>query len=67
MKCKCCGKEFPDERYEILGVRFCIQCTPEVKPYLGVMKYDHKTGGVLAKTTDPEQFKEMKKVANKRR
>jgi hypothetical protein len=67
MKCPSCGKEVPLDRYKILGVKTCIECTPTVKPYLGVMNYKHKTGGVLIKTTDPKEFAKWKLPANRRR
>ena len=50
-----CGKDIPQERYN-LGFKICISCAERnyVKPK-GVMHFDHKTGGQLQILT-PDQF-----------
>lgn len=65
--CPACGKPVPSERYELLGVKTCLDCTPTAIPYLGYVSYEHKTGGQLLKTTDPRMFALWRKPANRRR
>jgi hypothetical protein len=60
MKCSECDNEFPDERHDLLGVATCISCTPQAPKPLGVMIYDHKSGGVMETIDDPELFKQFK-------
>ena len=57
--CPKCGNETPSERYELLGVLTCINCTPQSPKAKGVVVYDHKTGGVLEVCND-DQFEKLK-------
>jgi hypothetical protein len=67
MKCSGCGKNMPAERYELLGVRTCIKCTPpRSKPY-GIMEYSHKNTAQLVLCDTFEEFHALKKPANQRR
>jgi len=66
-KCPTCGRDVPDERLELLGTEYCIHCTTEKPPLLGIMEYGHKTGGVLVMTESRSEFDMLKKPANHRR
>jgi len=57
--CPTCGKQVPDERFEVVGDLRCIECTPQRPRAKGVMVYDHKTAGVLEICND-EQFQAIK-------
>jgi len=57
--CPKCGKPTPDERYQIVGVLTCCECTPQKSRPLGAMIYSHKTGGVL-ELCNEEQLKAIK-------
>ena len=57
--CPKCGKPTPDERYQAIGVLTCCDCTPQKPRLLGVVVYDHKTGGVL-ELCNEDQFKAIK-------
>jgi hypothetical protein len=56
--CPKCGKPFPEERRD-LGFGACIACTPQGERPLGVVVYDHKTGGVL-EVCNRDQFEAIK-------
>jgi hypothetical protein len=63
MNCRTCENKIESERLEVLpNTLFCSSCAHKhniVKPRLGRMVFDHKTGGTL-QIMSPQSFKETK-------
>lgn len=65
--CPGCGESVYNARIRAMnGERRCIDCT-DTKPYMGCLYFGHKTGGVLMKTQDPEQFRLIRRPINQQR
>lgn len=66
-KCPNCGADVADERTVLLNTLCCAKCTPQASKPMGVMNFDHKTGGVLMLITDKKIFRILKKPINQQR
>jgi hypothetical protein len=64
--CAKCGKAVPYERYELLKVKTCVNCTPQPEIF-GVMEYQSKNLPELVICTSREELKQLQKPANRRR